>query len=143
VWERIGRAPELVFDQSEVLESLGLRGALTQALIERQRLLVCLNCFVVSALEIERNADVVLRPSLIVELAALCIKSGYGYFLTSATIGDYTTTATPIIMGTSGLINFCGPDDGVIRQELTPTITLAAGLARTECADPAKYTPIQ
>ena len=76
-------------------------------------------------------------------LAKPCIKSGYGYFLTSATIGDYTTTATPIIMGTSGLINFCGPDDGVIRQELTPTITLAAGLARTECADPAKYTPIQ
>jgi prepilin-type N-terminal cleavage/methylation domain-containing protein len=76
-----------------------------------------------------------------------CAKGGYSYFMTSlsksAPIGDYTATATPRVMGTSGQINYCAADDGVIRQEIVPTVTLGAGLGRLTCVDTTKYTAIQ
>ena len=73
-----------------------------------------------------------------------CIKSGFGFFLTSSAAGtlpvsDYTATATPISMGQSGQFNFCGTDDGVVRQEIVPSTTLGTALTHTQCTDPAKY----
>src|ERR1700704_2625900 len=57
-----------------------------------------------------------------------CLKSGFGFFLTSTAstlpISDYTATATPISLGQSGQFNFCATDDGVVRQEIVPSTTL-------------------
>ncbi len=75
-----------------------------------------------------------------------CKKGGYGYFMTTTTatlpVPDYTTTATPLGMGSTGQLNYCSAEDGVIRQEIVPTTTLGAGLTRVQCTAPAVYAPI-
>lgn len=71
-----------------------------------------------------------------------CLKGGYGYFLTAASPGEFVATATPIIMGSTAGINYCTADDGVVRQEITPTVTLAAALTHAQCLDLGTYTPL-
>jgi hypothetical protein len=74
-----------------------------------------------------------------------CFKGGYGYFLKSTAAAfpfpDYNSTATPRALGGTGLNNYCSSEDGVVRQEIKPTVV---GLvSRAACADPTKFTPIQ
>ena len=74
-----------------------------------------------------------------------CWKGGYGYFLKSSAaaspFSDYNSTATPRSMGGTGLNNYCSIEDGVVRQEITPTVSGA--IARAACIDATKYQPIQ
>jgi prepilin-type N-terminal cleavage/methylation domain-containing protein len=88
-----------------------------------------------------------LIDSVLACLSQPCLKSGYNYFLVSGSSGfpysDYTITATPVRWGATGGINYCGPEDGIIRQEITATTTLAAPLTRTQCVDPSAYLAIQ
>jgi prepilin-type N-terminal cleavage/methylation domain-containing protein len=80
-------------------------------------------------------------------LSQPCKKGGYEYFLTSGSsafpYSDYTFTSTPVVWGGTGGINYCAAEDGVIRQEITPTTTLGAALTRTQCVDPSAYVAIQ
>ena len=75
-----------------------------------------------------------------------CIKGGYEYFLRStvatAPFSDYTTTATPRALGSSGLSNYCSTEDGIIRQEKTSTSS-GNVIPRASCMDPAQFAPIQ
>jgi type IV pilus assembly protein PilA len=75
-----------------------------------------------------------------------CLKNSYGYFLTSGSttlpILDYTTTATPVSMGSSGQYNYCSTEDGILRQELPPTVTLTSAVLHAACVT-APYTPLR
>jgi type IV pilus assembly protein PilA len=75
-----------------------------------------------------------------------CFKSSYGFFMSStsgaAPYTDYISTATPAAMGSSGQFNYCSSDDGVLRQEINPSATLAAALTRVQCTNAATYSPL-
>jgi type IV pilus assembly protein PilA len=76
-----------------------------------------------------------------------CVKGGYQYFITSDTSAvfphtTYATTATPIGFGQSGSRNVCSTEDGVLRQEVTPTTTLTAGVDHSTCSNVALYKAI-
>jgi prepilin-type N-terminal cleavage/methylation domain-containing protein len=75
-----------------------------------------------------------------------CVKTGYGYFLMSGSttlpILDYSSTATPSAMGSSGQYNYCSTDDGILRQEITPSVTLASALTHAACINAATYAPV-
>jgi len=57
-------------------------------------------------------------------------KGGYNYFLVSSVatlpVPDYTVTASPLGVGTTGSRNYCSNSDAVVRQ--TPTGTTATKL---------------
>lgn len=73
-----------------------------------------------------------------------CAKGGYGYFLvstsTSAPIVDYSSTATALAWGGSGLENYCSLDDGVLRQQISPPGTLSSAVVRADCVDATKFS---
>jgi prepilin-type N-terminal cleavage/methylation domain-containing protein len=79
-----------------------------------------------------------------------CPKSGYNYFVVSAStaapFGDYTASASPITVNSTGTRNYCANADAVIKSTAgitsTPT-ALTAGETAVNCADKAKYLPIQ
>ncbi len=79
-----------------------------------------------------------------------CAKSGYNYFLTSATaavpFADYTVSAGPISWGSSGSANWCSDPDAVVRTTrglATPaTKSIAAPETLAGCAG-AGYLPAQ
>jgi prepilin-type N-terminal cleavage/methylation domain-containing protein len=76
-----------------------------------------------------------------------CVKGGYEYYITSDTSGvfphtTYATTATPTRFGQSGSRNVCSTEDGILRQEVTPTTTLGAGLDHATCGNGALYKAI-
>ena len=72
-----------------------------------------------------------------------CAKGGYKYFLGTADAaaprGTYIITATPRSWGSSGLENYCGIEDGVLRHQLTPGGALSSALTHNVCGDPAQY----
>jgi type IV pilus assembly protein PilA len=74
-----------------------------------------------------------------------CIKGGYSYFLASSfsavPFSDYVSTATPVQFGTTGQFNYCGTDDAVLRQEISPAGSLGAALAHDECMDASRFSP--
>lgn len=76
-----------------------------------------------------------------------CIKSGYAYFLVSTSaaepFSDFTATGTPAGWNGTGRRNLCVNEDGILRQQIAPVASLAAGVTRTVCGDPTQYTPIQ
>jgi type IV pilus assembly protein PilA len=79
-----------------------------------------------------------------------CPKSGYNYFMVSSTnaapFGDYTASASPITVNSTGTRNYCSNADAVIRSTAgitsAPT-ALAKGESAGNCALPANYLPIQ
>ena len=75
-----------------------------------------------------------------------CRKSNYLYYMVSATsvpVIDYTVTATPAGFGTTGQRNFCVFEDGLLRQEISPTATLPGALTRTECGNGSRFTALK
>jgi len=77
--------------------------------------------------------------------AAPCTKSGYQYYLIGGAVvgASYSTTATPVGFASTGAKNFCSFEDGVIRQQLNATASVAGAITRPVCADATQYTPIQ
>jgi type IV pilus assembly protein PilA len=75
-----------------------------------------------------------------------CFKGGYGYFMASSggalPFTDYIVTATPAALGSSGQYNYCSMNDGVLRQEINPSATLAAALTMAQCTNAANYSPL-
>lgn len=75
-----------------------------------------------------------------------CAKSGYGFSLVSASAAepflDFSATGSPLSFGNSGRNNYCVPDDGVIRLQLSPTGTIGPQ-TRAACSDPTKFTSVQ
>jgi prepilin-type N-terminal cleavage/methylation domain-containing protein len=88
-----------------------------------------------------------LQDSALGCAAAPCSKTGYLFYLTSTVstfpIIDYTATATPIGWAQSGQRNFCANEDGVLRQQISPTGSLPGALTHSVCGDPAQYTPVK
>ncbi|HET6935269.1 MAG TPA: prepilin-type N-terminal cleavage/methylation domain-containing protein [Candidatus Angelobacter sp.] len=80
-----------------------------------------------------------------------CAKSGYNYFMTSATaaqpFADYTVSAGPISWGSSGSANWCSNPDAVIRSTRglpTPAVaSIAAPVDLKTCATPTAYLASQ
>jgi type IV pilus assembly protein PilA len=78
-----------------------------------------------------------------------CPKGGYNYFLT-ATGGtpnpDYTASASPLGVGTTGSRNYCSNTDAVVRMNVG-TLAVAGKLTGPEtagnCADITKYVALQ
>jgi type IV pilus assembly protein PilA len=86
--------------------------------------------------------------------AAFCPKSGYNYMLTAqaavaGVFGDYTVSASPITMQSTGTKNFCSNPDAVIRSTAGAIPPVAAPTSTTTpvdtttCADITKFGPIQ
>jgi type IV pilus assembly protein PilA len=88
--------------------------------------------------------------------AALCPKSGYNYMMTTtsatAPVGDYTASASPITMNSTGTRNYCANADAVIRSTagaIPPVVfTGATGMITTpeslaNCNTITAYGPIQ
>jgi type IV pilus assembly protein PilA len=85
--------------------------------------------------------------------AAFCPKSGYNYMMTStaaaAPFGDYTASASPITMGSTGTRNYCSNADAVIRSTAgaippvaAPTSTTTP-VASAACNTITGFGPIQ
>lgn len=76
-----------------------------------------------------------------------CAKSGYNYFIASASpalpIADYRTTATPITWASNGLENYCSMTDGVLRKQVAPSASLGAVVSAVDCPDITKYIAVQ
>ena len=76
-----------------------------------------------------------------------CVKSGYGYFLISSSssppFADYTSTATPVGWNSTGQKNVCASEDGILREQVTATASVAAGIPRNTCGDPTQFKPVQ
>jgi prepilin-type N-terminal cleavage/methylation domain-containing protein len=79
-----------------------------------------------------------------------CPKSGYNYFVVSASttapFGDYTVSASPITVNSTGSRNYCSNADAVIKSTAGVTATptaLTAGETAANCALATKYLPIQ
>jgi type IV pilus assembly protein PilA len=75
-------------------------------------------------------------------------KGGYNYFLLSSTnvipVPDYTVTASPLGVGTTGSRNYCSNSDAVVRQTPNGTTAtkLTAGVTSAVCYG-ATYTAMQ
>jgi type IV pilus assembly protein PilA len=84
-----------------------------------------------------------LTDSLVGCAAEPCAKGGYKYFLATADaatpLGTYIITATPRTWATTGSQNYCGIEDGVVRQQLTPSGSLSSSVAHNICGDPSQY----
>lgn len=76
-----------------------------------------------------------------------CIKGGYEYYITTtnptAPVPDYTTAATPIGWGGTGLENYCSSNDGVLRKQLGATKALASAVVQADCKDTTQYVAVQ
>ena len=77
-----------------------------------------------------------------------CAKGGYTYYLTASAAGppvpDYTASATPLGVGTTGSRNYCSNPDAVVRMNAaTPPTKLAAAAALADCVDVTKYVALQ
>jgi len=72
-----------------------------------------------------------------------CTKDGYGYYLvstsTAAPFVDYASTATAVAWSTSGFENYCSLDDGILRNQVTPSATITTPVVRTDCMDTTKF----
>ena len=70
-----------------------------------------------------------------------CLKGGYLFYMNSsaasATVVDYTASATPTVWAKSGQKNFCTTEDGVIRFQ--GGSSLGAGAIHSNCIDAAQY----
>ncbi len=80
--------------------------------------------------------------------AAKCPKGGYNYFLVSSVatlpIPDYTASASPLGVGTTGSRNYCSNTDAVVRMNATTPITaLTAGVDLPTCAGIGNYVALQ
>jgi type IV pilus assembly protein PilA len=81
-------------------------------------------------------------------LAAGCPKGGYNYFLTSSVttvpIPDYTASASPLGVGTTGSRDYCSNTDAVVRMNAgTPAAKLVAAVDLPTCAAIANYVALQ
>ena len=86
-----------------------------------------------------------LMDELLACAATPCVKSGYEFYLVPGTEtppSTYTFTATPSAWGGTGQKNFCSVEDGILRQEVTPSTKLTAGLTHAICADPTQYKAV-
>ncbi len=76
-----------------------------------------------------------------------CLKGGYKYYLISTAstppIPDYTSSATPNSWGGTGLLNYCSPDDAVLRLQIGAAGQLGGPVQRTTCYDSTLYTTVQ
>jgi type IV pilus assembly protein PilA len=80
--------------------------------------------------------------------AALCPKGGYNYFVANAVAGppvaDYTASASPLGVGTTGSRNYCSNPDAVVRMNAaTPAVKFVVGETLVNCADITKYVALQ
>jgi len=74
-----------------------------------------------------------------------CIKSGYEFSMTpgiEVPVASYTFSVTPHAFGGTGDKNYCGVEDGIIRQALTATAKVPP-VAHLICTDTTKYTAVQ
>jgi prepilin-type N-terminal cleavage/methylation domain-containing protein len=92
------------------------------------------------------KAAACLTDQLVGCAAEPCLKSGYMFYMTSTSgaepFGDYTATATPVAFDKSGHNNFCTTEDGVIRRQKTPTVSLGGPENHTNCSDFTQYIPL-
>ncbi len=76
-----------------------------------------------------------------------CTKSGYQYSIVSTTgvapVPDYSTTATPLGWGATGLENYCSTDDGVLRKQLNPSAVINGATLRSDCLTVTQYVATQ
>jgi type IV pilus assembly protein PilA len=76
-------------------------------------------------------------------------KGGYNYFLVSSVatlpVPDYTVSASPLGVGTTGSRNYCSNSDAVVRQTPTGTTAtkLTAGVDQPTCYTKATFTAMQ
>jgi type IV pilus assembly protein PilA len=78
-----------------------------------------------------------------------CTKGGYNYFLTSTVavpVPDYTASASPLGVGSTGSHNYCSTTNVVVRMNVG-TLAVAGKLAApetaTNCVDVTKYAALQ
>jgi prepilin-type N-terminal cleavage/methylation domain-containing protein len=79
---------------------------------------------------------------------AACPKGGYNYFLTSSVVTlpvpDYTASASPLGVGTTGSRNYCSNTDAVVRMNaVVPAAKLTAAVDLPTCAAIANYVALQ
>lgn len=77
-----------------------------------------------------------------------CPKGGYNYFLTSSVttlpVPDYTASASPLGVGTTGSRDYCSNTDAVVRMNATsPATKLTGPVALATCAAIANYVALQ
>ena len=77
-----------------------------------------------------------------------CPKGGYNYFLTSSVVTlpvpDYTASASPLGVGTTGSRDYCSNTDAVVRMNaVVPATVLAAPVDLPTCAAIANYVALQ
>ena len=78
----------------------------------------------------------------------LCPKGGYNYMLLSTTatapVPDYTASASPLGVGTTGSRNYCSGTDAVVRMNATTPITaLTAPVTLATCNTIGSYVALQ
>ena len=81
--------------------------------------------------------------------AAICPKGGYNYMLGSSQpaavpVPDYTASASPLGVGTTGSRNYCSNTDAVVRMNATtPPTAFTTAETQANCADVTKYVALQ
>jgi type IV pilus assembly protein PilA len=82
-------------------------------------------------------------------LAAFCPKGGYNYMLGSVApaavpVPDYTASASPLGVGTTGSHNYCSNTDAVVRMNaVTPPVAFKVPEIAANCALIANYVALQ
>jgi prepilin-type N-terminal cleavage/methylation domain-containing protein len=80
---------------------------------------------------------------------AKCPKGGYNYMLGSTApaavpVPDYTASASPLGVGTTGSRNYCSNTDAVVRMNaVTPPVAFATAETSANCGDVGKYVALQ
>jgi type IV pilus assembly protein PilA len=75
-----------------------------------------------------------------------CTKSGFQYYLGSTSsaepFGDFVVTSTPVAWGSTGMQNYCGIEDAVVRHQVNATAKLGAKVTHNTCADSSQYVAL-
>ena len=80
---------------------------------------------------------------------AACPKGGYNYMLGSTApaavpVPDYTASASPLGVGTTGSHNYCSNTDAVVRMNaVTPAVAYKVAETAANCAAIANYVALQ
>jgi type IV pilus assembly protein PilA len=80
---------------------------------------------------------------------AKCPKGGYNYMLGSTApaavpVPDYTASASPLGVGTTGSRNYCSNTDAVVRMNATtPPTAFTTAETSANCGDVTKYVALQ
>ncbi len=99
-------------------------------------------------------ANACLIDNVLACAAAFCPKSGYNYMLTAqpavaGVFGDYTVSASPITMQSTGTKNYCSNPDAVIRSTsgaippVTAPTSITAAVTSATCNTITAFGPIQ